>query len=170
MIVWLILGVQFFCSVVISVSYFMINIKSRQSSRNSGQNSNREAVRRNRAMQNRIALVIATNFACWVPFIIISGLHNLETIDATDWYVTFALIDLPLNSVINPILYDSTLKELFDEAIRHFTARCSRGATYLRLIVGSAEQTQVTVIEMVDQIERASQVRADEDVVMETPF
>ena len=160
MIVWVMLGVNLFCFVAISVSYLMINIISQQSSRNSGQNSNPDAVRRNRAIQIRIALVIATDFACWVPFIIISGLHNLEAIDATDWYVTFAMIVLPLNSVINPLLYDNTLKELFGGASKHFAARCSQGVTYLR--------SQVTAVEMVDEIEGASQVRANEDIVADT--
>ena len=162
MIVWVMLGVNLFCFVVITVSYLIINIISRQSSRNCGQNSNPDAVRRNRAIQTRIALVIATDFACWVPFIIISGLHNLETIDATDWYVTFAMIVLPLNSVINPLLYDNTLRELFGGASKKFAARCSQGVTYLR--------SEVTAIEMGDQIEGASQVRANKDIVADTPI
>ena len=157
MIVWLMLGINLLCFVVITVSYLMIFIITRKSSRNSGQNSNPDAVRRNRAIHTRIALVIGTDFACWVPFIIISGLHNLKTIDATDWYVTFAMIVLPLNSVINPLLYDSTLRELFGEAFRNFAARCSRGATYLRL--------RVIPVKMEDQTEGAN-----EDIVAETPI
>ena len=151
----------------------MINIKSQKSSKNSGQNNNPEAIRKNRAMQNRIALIIATDFACWVPFIIISGLHNLETIDVSNWYVTFAMIVLPLNSVINPLLYDNTLREFFDETVKHFAAALSECILSLRsLKVPSAEQTLDIAVEMEDQIvcEGASLVRANEDIVTETPI
>jgi hypothetical protein len=69
-------------------------------------------MRENRAIQARIAIIIGTDFACWVPFIIICSLHNLvESFDATYWYSTFAMIVLPLNSVINPVLYDKTISE-----------------------------------------------------------
>ena len=173
MIVWLMLGVNLFCFVLITVSYLMINIKSQKSSQNSGQNNNPEAIRKNRAMQKRIALIIATDFACWVPFIIISGLHNLETIDASDWYVTFAMIVLPLNSVINPLLYDNTLREFFDETVKHFAAALSECIISLRSIkVPSAEQTLDIAVEMEDQIvsKGASLIRANEDIVTETPI
>ena len=134
MIVWLILGVNLFCFVVITLSYLLINIKTRKSSRNSGLNNNPQALCRSRAMQNRIAIIIATDFACWVPFIIISGLHNLGSIDATDWYVTFAMIVLPLNSVINPLLYDNTLREFFSKIVQSFAVRFSNGVRYLRAL------------------------------------
>jgi hypothetical protein len=53
-----------------------------------------------------------------VPFIIICFLHNAGSIDATYWYGTFAMIVLPINSVINPVLYDNTIKEFVDRIIR----------------------------------------------------
>ena len=57
-------------------------------------------------------IIIATDFLCWVPFIIISALHSLDYIDASKWYASFAMTVLPLNSVINPLLYDKGLGEL----------------------------------------------------------
>ena len=60
-------------------------------------------------------MIIATDFLCWVPFIFISGLHNLQGIDASTWYATFAMIVLPFNSVINPMIYDVQLKELLQK-------------------------------------------------------
>ena len=38
-------------------------------------------------------------------------MHNLGVFDATKWYVTYAMIALPLNSVINPLIYEKTLAE-----------------------------------------------------------
>ena len=110
-VVWLMLGVNLVCFIIITCCYIVINIQTRLSSRRSGQHHNPERVRDNRALQNKIALIVATDFLCWVPFIIISGMHNLGAFDATKWYVTYAMIALPLNSVINPLIYDKTLAE-----------------------------------------------------------
>ena len=110
-VVWLMLGVNLVCFIIITFCYIVINIQTRLSSRRSGQHHNPERVRDDRAVQNKIALIVATDFLCWVPFIIISGLHNLGVFDATKWYVTYAMMALPLNSVINPLIYDKTLAE-----------------------------------------------------------
>ena len=111
-VVWLMLGLNLVCFIIITFCYIIINIQTRISSRRSGQHHNPERVRDNRSLQNKITLIVATDFLCWVPFIIISGMHNLGVFDATIWYVTYAMIALPLNSVINPLIYDKTLTEL----------------------------------------------------------
>ena len=103
---WLILCLNFACFVVITVGYVIINILNRRSSERSGASQNQN----NRAIQNRITAIIATDFLCWVPLSIICALHNLKVIDATDWYVNFTLVLLPINSVINPLLYDNRLR------------------------------------------------------------
>ena len=132
--VWIMLGVNFFCFVVIFMSYLMINIKTRQSSRSSGQDENPVRARENREIKIRVAIIIGTDFTCWVPFIIISSLHNVSLIDATKWYVTFAMIALPINSVINPLLYDSTIREFVDRKVRAASAMVleSRLVRFLR--------------------------------------
>ena len=116
--VWLMLGINFFCFVLITLSYLMIYLTNKISSYKSGQSENPVRARESREMQVRVALIIGTDFACWVPFIIISALHNLRVIDATEWYVTFAMIVLPINSVINPLLYDKAAREFFLGKIR----------------------------------------------------
>ena len=117
-VVWLMLGVNLVCFIIITCCYIVINIQTRLSSRRSGQHHNPGRVRDNRALQNKITLIVATDFLCWVPFIIISGLHNLGVFDATKWYVTYAMIALPLNSVINPLIYDKTLAEFLGRKLR----------------------------------------------------
>ena len=108
--VWLMLGINLACFVAILICYTLIYMINRKSSLNfSTQNS---AMRRkNREMQNRIAGIIITDFLCWVPFIFISALHNLKVIDVSIWYVPFAMTVLPLNSVINPLIYDNNLRK-----------------------------------------------------------
>ena len=61
--------------------------------------------------------MILTDFVCWIPFIIICALHNAGGIDATNWYVNLALIVLPINSVINPLVSDNTLQEYLKRCV-----------------------------------------------------
>ena len=108
-----ILFLNFICFVFISISYLFIGILSRGSSNSlaSSQN-NQQITQRNRRLNQRIAIIITTDFLCWVPFIVICILHFLEVIDATPWYSIFSMVILPINSVINPFLYDSVVTDV----------------------------------------------------------
>ena len=74
------------------------------------------------SMNRKIAFIITTDFFCWIPFIVVCCLHSIEIVDATQWYGLFSMIILPINSMINPFLYDDfmirsvrkKLRELFD--------------------------------------------------------
>ena len=103
---WNILTINFICFIVICISYIFINMKSVKSGKAV---NNKQVNSRNRAMQRKISLIIATDFLCWVPFVIICCLHSLSLLNATPWYSLFSLVILPINSVINPLLYDMTL-------------------------------------------------------------
>ena len=108
-IVWAILALNFCCFVIITYCYIVITYKTKMSSKRSGQQDNLDRQRNERAIQSVISVIIATDFLCWVPFIIICALHNLQYIDASSWYAPFAMTVLPLNSVINPLVYDKTI-------------------------------------------------------------
>ena len=110
-VVWTMLAVNLFCFIVITCCYIVITWKTKQSSQRSGQHDNEERQKNERAIQNKIMIIIATDFLCWVPFIVISALHNLAYIDASKWYATIAMTVLPLNSVINPLVYDKAIAD-----------------------------------------------------------
>ena len=128
-VVWTMLGVNLFCFIIISLCYIAITVKTRKSIEDSGQQDNSNRMKEVAAVQNKVMIIIATDFLCWVPFIIISGLHNLQYIDASFWYVTFAMIVLPLNSVINPLIYDGALKNFIRRRIGEVTGSIEQGAT-----------------------------------------
>ena len=115
---------------VITVCYAIINVVNKRSSERSGASQSQN----NRAIQNRITAMIATDFLCWVPFSIICALHNLQVFDATNWYVNFTLVVLPINSVINPLLYDNTLRESLSNKFKAMITVTgnSRIAVYIR--------------------------------------
>ena len=110
-VVWTILAVNFLCFLVITCCYIVITYKTKKSIRRSGQHHNPERLRNDRAIQNKIMIIISTDFICWVPFIVICALHNLLYIDASSWYASFSMVVLPLNSVINPLVYDKALTD-----------------------------------------------------------
>ena len=71
-------------------------------------------------MNRKIAIIIATDFFCWIPFIVICALHSLEVIDATSWYAPISIIILPINSIINPLLYDDTVTKYLMGTIKKY--------------------------------------------------
>ena len=134
-VVWTMLAVNLFCFIIISLCYIAITYKTRKSIEESGQQDNPTRVKEVTAVQKKVMIIIATDFLCWVPFIFISGLHNLEYIDASTWYATFAMLVLPFNSVINPLVYDGELKEylknLIGKLIKRWNERETKATTVL---------------------------------------
>ena len=154
-VVWTMLFVNFLCFVIISVCYMIIAYETRKSSKRSGQQDNPERLREERAIQRKILIIIATDFLCWVPFIAISSLHNLQQIDASDWYVTFAMLVLPLNSVINPLVYDTALAELIRRKFEklHGVARqgiLSAMSRIEKITVGTGQEVETVEMDRVD--------------------
>ena len=130
-----ILTLNFLCLLVISTCYILIQKQSRGST-TPGQNSTRST--QARALQVKIALIIFTDFLAWAPFTIICFLHYAEVNDATDWYPFFSAVVLPLNSMINPILYNSALfKYLYSPLAsmsKHFSASRSWFVSHLSFV------------------------------------
>ena len=101
-IVWFMMGINLACFIFIAIAYAIIYRLSKESADSRDPPTQQE----NQALQTKVAVLIASDFLCWVPFIVVSGLHNLKIIDATSWYVNFAMTVLPLNSIINPLIYN----------------------------------------------------------------
>ena len=98
-----------FCFVIITCCYLIIIFLTKRSSQKLMSHSSQSRPKSEHTMQRKIMVIIATDFVCWMPFILISALHNLDYIDASTWYVQLAMTVLPLNSVINPLVYDQKL-------------------------------------------------------------
>ncbi|KAL5256679.1 hypothetical protein ACHWQZ_G011812 [Mnemiopsis leidyi] len=135
---WAILTVNLTCFVCISISYFIITTLSVNSSRSV---VNEQISKRNRKMQRKISIIIATDFCCWIPFVVICCLHSLSVLDATPWYSLFSIVILPINSLINPLLYDSTLFQYISRPLRG-ARRTVRD--FVSSIGGQTDQTIVT--------------------------
>jgi hypothetical protein len=121
-VVWTILIINLICFLAIFVSAIVISDKTKKSSDQAGQKKNKAARKRNRSLEIRILAIVATDFLCWVPFIIICFLHNRRVLDASKWYQALALIVLPLNSLINPMIYDRTIAQFCKQKVNHLNA------------------------------------------------
>ena len=100
------------CFLLMSLSYIAIGILTVDSTKMLTKTSGptgKLVKARNKKMKQRIILIIATDFICWVPFVVVCFLHFFDIIEATPMYSIFSIILLPLNSVINPLIYSCEL-------------------------------------------------------------
>ena len=116
-IVWFMLAMNFFCFVCIAISYALIYFTTRKSADDTDSRQNPAVRKKSRELELKVTILIATDFLCWIPFIIISGLHNLKIIDASSWYIALSTLLLPLNSVINPLIYNKQLETIMTKFI-----------------------------------------------------
>jgi hypothetical protein len=107
--VWSTIAMNFVCFLSIAACYILIGLLSGRASRKASVYSTRANTTRYNRMNRRIAVIITSDFVCWIPFIVICLLHSLEVIDATPYYSLLSIIILPINSFVNPLILDDTI-------------------------------------------------------------
>ncbi|XP_048584949.1 uncharacterized protein LOC5515157 isoform X2 [Nematostella vectensis] len=116
----------------ILVAYVSIFLRVRTSSR-----AVRSTLKRDSALAVRVALIIVTDFCCWMPIIVISIMAFLNKFHDPSQSVMawIAVFVLPINSSINPLLYTlsnpharQTLAFWKHFRIRFCKVRCSSSA------------------------------------------
>ena len=87
--------------------------------------------RQSHVLERKISLIILTDFLSWIPFTFLCLLHYLELYDGTPHYEVFSLLIIPINSVINPLIYDDIVLFVITAAYRrvksHFWIRSKQG-------------------------------------------
>eukprot|EP00116_Pleurobrachia_bachei_P002154 sb/3462416/ len=109
---WCILTLNVFCLVVIALSYLSVHVYTQHKAERVG---HRQWFG---ALQRKISLIIFTDSLCWVPLILVCFLHYINLIDATSLYPTFSTVVLPINSLLNPLLYDGFFSAVPDKGYR----------------------------------------------------
>ena len=99
----LFLGINLVCFIFILICYFAIFWSHKRSLTHSGRSSkSQEEIR----IAIKMAVIVGTDFMCWVPVIIMGILSQTQTVviplEAYTWSVVFVL---PINSSLNPYLY-----------------------------------------------------------------
>ena len=110
-----VLGINFACFVIISACYVIISIRAITSSETTARNDDSQ---HRRDIQLKISAIIFTDFLCWIPLTMVCFLHNGNIIDATEWYPIFTIVLLPINSVINPVLYNGDITKMLIKPVK----------------------------------------------------
>ncbi|XP_022781486.1 G-protein coupled receptor GRL101-like, partial [Stylophora pistillata] len=127
-------GLNFFLFIFITAAYLGIFI-SRVWVKNQSANTRRET-----GLAKRVFFIIFTDCLCWIP-IIVFGLRSLleENFkppgDLAVWIAVFAL---PINSVINPILYTLTTPKVQD----YLGGKVAKLRSFLRSLFHCSEEQE----------------------------
>ena len=137
--VWMILTVNFICFLLITISYIVINKRAKQT-RNivlnmmPSINSTKMELETDR-LQRRITRIIVTDLVCWIPFLFMCVLHSSEVIDMTFLYSISSVIILPINSFVNPLIYDDFIMGKLRGVKRFIRSRSLIGSKHMSLSV-----------------------------------
>ena len=71
-----------------------------------------------KSLQRRIAVLVCSDCACWLPICTIAFLHfgGVQMLPTT--YAVTAVILLPINSALNPIFYSNALQNLYTKTLK----------------------------------------------------
>ena len=106
----LVITFNLLCFIFIAVGYLKIYQSSKKSSAKVRSNrSEQQAVK----MQKRIAIIIATDFCCWIPICMMAYLR-LGVVFSNIVYQISAGLLFPINSGLNPFIYSSLSDKLVD--------------------------------------------------------
>ena len=115
------LSVNALCFVAMTVSYTLVAVASRKSVEGLTDKNfstvNTEVKNNDARLRKVIQAIIISDFLCWMPFTFVCLLHLSDAIDATPWYPIFSILVLPINSVINPILYNKVITCALDRVM-----------------------------------------------------
>ncbi|XP_078493335.1 G-protein coupled receptor GRL101-like [Ciona intestinalis] len=106
---------NFFSFIYVLVAYFAIYLKSSKSLLLHSKGKQQSMIsKKNAAMQRKIIRLIITDFCCWVPISIMAflsiGGYDIPSVV----YSVSAIILLPINSALNPLLYSNFVDKVID--------------------------------------------------------
>ena len=110
----------------------MIILHTMDSSKGAGNEISPSIVR----LQRKVSIIIATDFATWIPFITLAFYYFLRGGFKSDSiYSICSVILLPINSVLNPIIYNG------DAVIRKFRELSQNAvkSTFLQTVGGTTK-------------------------------
>ena len=100
---------------IVSLSYILIAVKSNRpvmAAENQIQHNHLQNKERMNFMSFKVTVIIIAQMSCWVPVLIAILLSLFQIRINSFFYEIAAIVILPLNSILDPILYTSVLKYL----------------------------------------------------------
>ena len=111
---------RFFALIFIATSYASIYLKSTSSV------PTEQASDRGRKMQRKITILILTDVTCWLPICVMSFLSMRSIVIPSILYAVSAIILLPINSSLNPVIYTDVMQMIFS-VLRQMYIRAGNG-------------------------------------------
>ena len=99
-----VLALNTLCFIIITVSYIMIIRYTISSSKSAGTADQMKGMMTK--LQRKVTIIIATDFVTWIPFTIVAFLHFRDITDASRYYSLSSIVLLPINGVMNPLIYN----------------------------------------------------------------
>ena len=105
------LGLNFICFIIIAICYCWIFVSVKISTKKSGRRQEREEEIK---MAAKMAIIVGTDFCCWMPIIILGILVQADLLIIQPRIVPWiAVFVLPINSSVNPFLYNFKFRGVF---------------------------------------------------------
>eukprot|EP00057_Strongylocentrotus_purpuratus_P018232 XP_011672706.1 PREDICTED: G-protein coupled receptor GRL101 [Strongylocentrotus purpuratus] len=106
----LFLGINLICFLFILICYIIIFVQVRRSANSIGKDRNTGSPHDQEVrMAFKMAIIIGTDFLCWMPVIIMGILSQTGRVELpVSLYAWSAVFILPINSTLNPYLYTFT--------------------------------------------------------------
>ena len=125
------LGLNFICFIIIAICYCWIFVSVKISTKKSGRRQEREEEIK---MAAKMAIIVGTDFCCWMPIIILGILVQGDLLiiqpRVVPWIAVFVL---PINSSVNPFLYNFKFRGVFKFfRSRYHSLRSSRSTKFTR--------------------------------------
>lgn len=111
-----VVSVNFTCLAFIIVSYAMIYWISTRNVLNSANSTSTR--NRGSTMQRKISALIITDLCCWLPICVMAFLTQRQTYVSGTTYAIAAIILLPINSSLNPMIYSGGFYQLRNVIMR----------------------------------------------------
>ena len=135
---------------IISLSYIIIAITTKKTQVPAQDNKpgNIEKKERMQFLSFKVTIIIIAQIACWVPILITSVLSLFGIKLSSVFYEVAAIIILPLNSVLDPILYTALLKIFFTFLKAKISSISHAAIDFILTHVFRREPIQVVNIEL----------------------
>ncbi|KAL5263819.1 hypothetical protein ACHWQZ_G005027 [Mnemiopsis leidyi] len=144
--VWIALTVNMTLLGIVSACYVLISVYAKSSSRvltKENTPTGEKIRRRNNKLQRKITLIIATDLICWLPITIVSCLHSANIFNATPYYPIISIVFLPINSVINPVLYSDILPKRPHKFLKKLANGFKDSVNFCQTQQDNSEESQV---------------------------
>ena len=102
--------------IIVSIAYIKIVLKMRSSAQATNSDA---AASASAALTFKVALMIGSQLACWIPFIITVSYFQYMTQNPASPIVfeAFALVVIPINSFLNPVFYSELYKKAKEKVL-----------------------------------------------------